>query len=163
MLGNRLRSLRGSLQATALTILVASCVPVPVPFADPKLNYYGSDDEDNAAKNLVVPPGKSLIYVIQEYTVSAPGGSEIIVLLDGHVVRELAPRAYVALVTEPGSHTLRSVSANTYVSGPLGTSNAVRIGRNLSWISSQQNLLFLYHDSTSNGADRRRYTKYLVS
>jgi hypothetical protein len=104
-------------EAVAISIFCSGCIPLPGGVTT-KLNYYASADDDNVAKRLTPPTGKSIVYVLQEFSVLGQNQLETVVQLDQRAVRTLAPRTYYMEVVEPGKHKL---GIRAYLNAPLAT------------------------------------------
>ena len=87
-----------SIAAVIGTVLLTGCESVPM----------ASTDQDSAAKEFVVPPDVSRIYLYRDGTFG--GAVPLTVSLDGKTMGQTGPRTYFQWDVPPGEHTVRSYS-----------------------------------------------------
>lgn len=96
---NILRNILGSLALLSLLAL-GGCASVPM----------ASPQQDAAAKQFTVPPGKSRIYLYRNETFGA--AVTMTVALDGKVMGRTASKTYFVWDVAPGRHTIDSETEN---------------------------------------------------
>jgi hypothetical protein len=121
-----------------------------------KLEYYGSGEEENAAKQLAAPAGKSAIYVIQENSLDdltewrgeqgagAGNNKEYeTVQLNNKTVRLLAPNTYYMAVIDPGRY---QVGVRSYYAFSYGTwpSIGYKVIGNQTVLNAETNRAYFY-------------------
>lgn len=87
--------------AAGVTLLFSGCASVPM--AQPQA--------DQRAKQFIVNKDKSNIYVYRNESYGA--AVKMVVLLDGISLGQTASKTYFKMVTNPGTHTLSSLTENT--------------------------------------------------
>jgi hypothetical protein len=93
-------------------------------------SYWAPEEEDNAAKLLRPPDGKSVIYLLhQGGTMQRRLTVGIDLLVDGRPVRELQPGTYCVATLEPGQHAIAVRSALQFRPGIMETGKSGYAGK----------------------------------
>lgn len=103
MINVKPRTLRKILGLLALLSFLALGGCASVPMATPQ--------QDSAAKQFTVPPGKSRIYLYRNETFGA--AVTMNVALDGKTMGKTASKTYFVWDVAPGHHTIESLTENT--------------------------------------------------
>jgi hypothetical protein len=109
--------------------------------------HYAPDDQNKAAKDFSVPPGKSVIYVIDNEIGLGPG--DVLQLqVDQKDVCKLANKTFFRMVLEPGSHQLGLRYFGQWVN--FGQAQApIRIGKELI-VNMEPGRAYFFHGKTTN-------------
>jgi hypothetical protein len=98
-----------------------------------RVPYYASSEEDSAAKQLTIPTGKSVIYILQGNYVLQ--GSQMVrsfptvALVDNKQLRQLGRDTYCMAVLEPGQHKLGIRTVGEVSSGPFSGEGPKVLGK----------------------------------
>jgi len=92
---------KAAIIGTIIVSLLTGCASVPM----------ASLDEDKQAKQFILNPGKSNIYMYRNESLG--GAIAMPVALDGRVAGKTGPKTYFYWSVDPGEHTITSLTENT--------------------------------------------------
>ncbi len=125
-----------------IAVICLICAGCQTPFTHSQLQFYASVEDDNAAKQLTVPAGKSVIYVLQEPAMDS-GNFFTVVRLNYKEVRLLACGAYYMAVLEPGRHIIGIRSYDKFPNGPMYGRTDRYLGTELA-LNAEPNKVYFY-------------------